>query len=537
MTPAVRWSAIARVAPLAALLTACEPPAANRGAVMVASGSDVSSLVPVYHLSTLDREIQPILFPGLNRSVWRDGGVRFEAGGTSLSEGWEFGPDSTTLTYRLRTDARWSDGHPIDADDVVFTYELVARPEIGSPNVYVWEELDSVVADDTHAVTFHFASRHPRMLLNTGASIVPEHVFAPYAADSLRLLDHPASRHPADSLVVSGAFRVAEWRRGERLVLEPNPMSFAASPRSDRVVIRVVPEETTRIIELVNGGVHLAFPISAAAARDLDDPDIYTTSTGQRFYDYIIWNGARFDPFRDPRLRRALSLSIDRVGILDGLRFDERVPAGAPIPPMFSQLQTPETRPDPHAPDSARAILDRLGWRDSDGDGVRENDGRELRFTLLTSADRRDRVDAAQIIREQFQAVGALVQLRLVENQTLIELVYERRDFESALTGWGVTLDPSYLHYHLWPGDTKYNVTGYQNDVLDSLIPRALAAPTAEAAAPYWREAVRVIAVDRPYAFLWFYGEVAGVNRRLEGVEVDMLGVFHGMHRWRLAQP
>ena len=536
-SPAAALVGLATLATLATLaaLAGCEPAALSERTVVIASASDVSSLVPVYDLSSLDREIQPILFSGLNYAVWRDGRIGFETGGNSLSEGWEFGPDSTTLTYRLRPDARWSDGEPIDAGDVVFTYELVARPEIGSTNAYVWEELDSLVADGPHQVTFHFARRHPRMLLNSGASIIPEHVFAPYATDSLQLLEHPAITNPADALVVSGSFRVAEWRPGERLILERNPMGAAGPPRSDRIVIRVMPEESARIIELENGSVDLAFPISAAAARDVSvSPDLYTAVTGPRFYDYVIWNPAGFEPFGQVEIRRALSLAIDRVGILRGLGFDERVPAAGPYPPMFAELQAPGSKPDPYLPDSARAMLARLGWRDSDGDGVRERDGREFRIDLLTSSGRRDRVDAAQIIRAQLAEVGVDVRLRLVESQTLLELVYESRDFQAALTGWSVTLDPSYLVDHLWPAETTYNVTGYSNAALDSLIPLALTAPTAEAATRFWREAARIIAADRPYAFLWFYGEVAGINPRLQGVTVDMLGVFHGMHRWQI---
>ena len=271
--------------------------------------------------------------------------------------------------------------------------------------------------------------------------------------------------------------------------------------------------------------------------EQLDYPDLDTAATGQRFYDYIIWNPAEFEPFGDADIRRALSLAIDRVGILQGLGFDERVPAAGPYPPMFEELNAPGSRPDPHRPDSARAILARRGWRDADGDGVRERDGREFRVDLLTSSGRRDRVDAAQIIRRQLADVGVELRLRLVENQTLLELVYERRNFEAALTGWGVRLDPSYLVDHLWPAETTYNVTGYRNAALDSLIPLALAAPTTQQATRLWREAAGIIAADRPYAFLWFYGEVAGINRRLQGVSVDMLGVFHGMHRWRIDGP
>ena len=120
----------------------------------------------------------------------------------------------TTLTYTIRPEAVWSDGQPIGAADVVFTYELIRRPEIASPRIEFWETIDSVVALDDHRVRFHFSRQYPGTLLHTGLGIIPAHVFEGHATDQATLANHPSVVQPGGQLVVSGPYRVAELRPG-----------------------------------------------------------------------------------------------------------------------------------------------------------------------------------------------------------------------------------------------------------------------------------------------------------------------------------
>ncbi len=420
---------------------------------------------------------------------------------------------------------------------MVFTYELMRRPAIGSTYSSYWAELDSVVAIDERRVRFHFARRHPRMLLHSGHSIMPEHIFGG-ASTAEALQAHPAATDPR-RLVVSGPFRVGEWRPGERLLLERNP-EFAGAPAAmERVLLRVLPEETTRLIELENGDAHAAYPIPLERAAELDDRrGIRIETTGPRYYDFIPWNGRAFEPFSDPAVRRALSLAIDRRGILLGLGIEAYAqPAAGPYPPIFSDLVAPDARPDPYLPDSARALLAARGWEDRDGDGTLEHDGEPFRFTLITEASRRRRTAAAELIQAQLGGIGVRADLEVLEYGTTIARVFQRHRFQAALVGWQVGLDPGYLADQFWPEDGTWNVTGYASAALDSLIPRAQSASTRTQAAAHWRAAAHQVAVDRPYAFLWFFGEAIALNERVRGPRVDIRGVFQNLHRWSLADP
>ena len=511
----------------------CEGPAA-RNTVVVGVASGVSALLPAVESTTLDASINSLLYLSLNSARWKDGAIEYLIDDLSLAERWEFDPDSTTLTYELRPGLVWSDGEPIDAADVVFTYELLRAPGVASRYSVFWEELDSVVALDDRRVTFHFRRRHPRMLLHSGMGIMPAHIFGAVPATLEALAGHPSVTAPGGALVVSGPFRVAEWRPGEVLVLEPNPRSFAVQPKLDRVVFRVIPDEATRVIELRNGAVDVIDPAPLRQARELAaEPGLRVETTGFRYYDFIAWNGVHYKPFADPDVRRALSYAIDREAILSGLGIkDFATPASGPYSPLFPDLLEASLRPDPFLPDSAATILHAKGWRDSDGDGTLDKAGAPFRFVLLTQSDNERRASAAQVVQVQLAAIGIDVDLRPFERNALIDRVFRRKDFESALVGWSVTLDPNQHLDQFWPTDAMYNITRYESPAVDTLIAHARAATTAPAALPYWRAAGVEIARDRPYAFLWFFTEVVALRDRVKGVRIDAYGVYQNLHEW-----
>jgi peptide/nickel transport system substrate-binding protein len=362
---------------------------------------------------------------------------------------------------------------------------------------------------------------------------MPEHVYGSIPPNHDALAGQPGVVGPG-ALVVSGPFTVANRQPGEGFELRTNRLSIAGPPRLDRVVFRVIPEGATRVIELQNGTVDVISPVPLDQAPRLARlPGLRVEPTGYRYYEFIAWNGRRFGAFEDPTVRLALSLAIDRESILAGLDMDEfATPAAGPTSPLFPQLADPTVRPDPYRPDSAAALLASAGWRDSDGDGVRDRDGQPLRFTLVTQSDDERRRSTAEVIQAQLATIGVQVDLRALERNTAIDLVFYRQDFQAALFGWAVTLEPSYLIDQFWPRDADYNITGYANAALDSLVPAALAASDPTEASRYWRSVGAAIAHDRPYAFLWFYSEAVALTDRVIGYQIDFYSVYQNLHQW-----
>jgi peptide/nickel transport system substrate-binding protein len=305
------------------------------------------------------------------------------------------------------------------------------------------------------------------------------------------------------------------------------------------VVFRVIPELTTRLAELEGGRIDVldvSGPLAAACADPVHaNPRYRLESSEDRYYDYIAWNGAIFEPFSQPAVRQALSLAMDRAAILAGLGIDAHArPAAGPYPPIFGHVADPELRPDLYLPDSARAILAAHGWRDRDEDGLLDRDGVPFSFTLLTPAGNQRRTAAAKIIQAQYAESGIYMRIRQVEFNALLDAVFERRDFEAVMLGWQIPLEHDYLIGHFWPRDHPINMTGYASAVLDSIIPLAEIAATEEEAVGHWKAAARVIAKDRPFAFLWYFDDVLIVDRRVKDLRVDTYGLYQNLHEWRM---
>jgi peptide/nickel transport system substrate-binding protein len=526
-----RRSSLTSAIALAALATAygCERPAVEN-TIVIGVEYDVGALLPIFEG---DRDITHLLYLGLNSARWERGRVEYIIDELSLAERWAFSADSTVLTYYMKTGAEWSDGEPIDAADVVFTYELLRQPEVASPISYFWEDIDSVVAVDAGTVAFHFARRSPIMLFRSGIGIMPEHVFSNVAAEHDALASHPGVSGPGDP-VVSGPFLLTDRRPGESFALVPNPFSVAGPPNIDRIVFRIIPEDATRVIELETGGVDVISPVPLAeSARLSHAPGFRVAQTGQRYYEYVAWNERRYQPFSDRNVRLALSLAIDRENILRGMGIEEFASlARGPISPLFPQIDDPSVESDPFRPDSAAALLDAAGWRDSDGDGVRDRDGQPLRFVMLAQSDNQRRYDTAGIIQAQLAEIGVDVELRTYEWITFRDIVFNAKDFEAALAGWSVTLELHYLDDQFHPVDADYNITGYTSAALDSLVPAAKAADTESEAAAYWRAAAVEIARDRPFAFLWFHTEGVALSDRISDYKIDFYSVYQNLHRW-----
>lgn len=503
------------------------------GTLVIAELGGVGTLLPLVEQNALDAEINDLLYLGLNSGRWEDGELRYVADALSLAERWEIAPESTTVTYALRPGAVWSDGTPITAEDVTFSYGLARDTLVASTYSYLWANLDSVVARDPRTVAFFFKKRNPDLLFASGGlNIIPRHIYAD--ADRATLRSHPRVVDPVNgNLVVSGPFTVGAWEKGSQITLVPNPRAFTVRPAVARVVFRVIPEQSTRLIELENGSVHVTWPIPFERAAAIEaDPRLRIEHVQARFYDFVAWNPATVPAFADPAVRRALSLAIDREAILDALDMGaSATAAGGPYPPIFRALRDTAIRPDPYAPDSARAILRRRGFADSNGDGILEKEGRPFRFTLATNSGNARRESVLQLLQAQLRRVGVDVQIRALESNTFWDGFYGRR-YEAAVAGWSVGLSPDLTPF-FYPGQ-PLNVTGYDSPRVTARIDSALSQATEDAAAEYWRRAARAVVEDRPYAWLYYYDGLVGVNERVRNARINTYGVYQNLYEWRL---
>jgi len=448
----------------------------------------------------------------------------------ALAERWEL--SDTAVTFHLRRDLRWHDGRPVTAEDVVFTFDLAKNPAtaslLGSAYLSLVARAEAL---DSFTVRFRFVAPHAQALEDFWWPPMPKHLLE--GATPATLAQHPFNRRP----VGNGPFRFVAWEPGQRLVLEANPMFPAAlggRPNLDRVVFRVIPEPMTLLTTLFNGETDVVgYTLLPEQGRQIaQQPRFELKHFPGREFAYVGWNHAR-EPFRDARVRRALAMAIDRPGLVRGLLYGYGRVADGPIPP-WSPLYTP-IRGLPYDPAHARALLDSAGWRDTDGDGIREKNGRPMRFTLLTNTENRLRQDVATRIQQQLRAVGARVDVRTLEFQTMLRL-HKARDYDAIVSGWvldNFKIDPTPLFACAEarkPGSA--NRAGYCNPRADSLLARGLRATDPDEARRIWAAYTAVLVQDQPVTFLYWPDDMGGVGPRLHNVVMDVRSKLVNAARW-----
>ncbi len=496
--------------------------------MVVAYQADLDGFNPVVQSSDLGGQILDFLFPLLLMPTF-DGQLGYEA---HLAREWSFSDDGLALTLELRDDIAWSDGEPITAQDVTFTLDLVGDEKVGSPYHSQMEHITEVSAPDAHTVVVRFDRAYDATTMVShavGCPIVPRHALEGVARESLR--GAPFDGAP----VTAGSFRLDSWKRGQEVVLVRDEGARPTPPAQlDRVVFKIVPEYTTRLVELGNGTVDVMPGLQVEDVQRLqrDHPEIEVVRRGKRYLDYIAWNLAD-ERFADARVRRAMAHAIDVDTLITALLSsgDERyaVRAVGSVSPELRGVGQPEIEPLAHDPARARELLAEAGWSDMDGDGVVEREGRPLSFSLTTNAGNPRREGAQLIVQEQLRQVGVDAKIDRLEGNEFYQRLREHR-FEAALAGWGSSLfvDPS----RKWGSGAAYNYPSYSNARVDELIAEGTATADPATAQRCWLELQQQVYDDQPYCFLYWREELVAVHSRLRDVGASTLWLFEDLHRW-----
>jgi len=533
-----------------------------RDTLVIAQGADVTSLMSVLPQSGADTEVLAAISSLLLQPEF-DCGLSFEP---LVAREWSFSEDGTALEMTLAEGFTWSDGTPVTAHDVAFTYDLIADPAVASPRgdfiEHMLPDARPEVIDDTH-LRFRFDEAYDRTTMIShavGVELLPHHVLGDAPRDGL------AGHAYHDAPVTNGPFALESRKREQQVVLAPSEHwggPEAMRPKLARVVHRVLPDYSTQLLELEAGSVDLVPKVEVADADRLarEHPEIALYRRGWRAMEYVGWNqvdpdsygalqaqmpegetadaaGAAHHPlFGDARVRAALSRAIDADGMMAALFHSDATGetyarrAVGTISPSLCHAHNDEIEPLAHDPGAAAAELAALGWADTDGDRILDKGGRPFRFRLMIPSgnDRRER--EAVLIQAALQDVGVAVDIDPVEFGTWVDRAI-RHDFDALLGAWSiwVFIDPT-AKWHSGP-DYPYNFIAYDNPRVDELIEQGLAAQDPQEAIATWHEFQRVVHDDQPYTFLYWIDEIVAVHGRFQDVQVDVLSPYSHLWEW-----
>ena len=456
-----------------------------------------------------------------------------------LARSWEIGEDGLTIAFRLRDGVTFSDGRPLTAADVAFTFAFIMNEAIAAPRDRAYlEKVESVEATAPLEVVFRFREPYfDALALAGGMAVMPRHFYEPY-------LEEPATFNESKGLLLgSGPYRLADpkaWTPDLGIVeLQRNPRYWGpAAPSFDRILWKVIENDSARLTTFRNREID-AYTARPREYRGLrDDPALTEQARSFEFmnavagYSYIGWNqrrGGEPTRFADRRVRQAMTWLTDRSRIIDEIMLGYAEPAVSPFSPR-SRQHDPAIEPRPYDPDRAAALLAEAGFRDRDGDGVLEDAaGEPFEFELVYYQENDDTERIVLFLKDLYARAGVHLKPAPAEWSVMLALL-GTRDYDAITLGWtsGVETDVYQMFHGSQTEDGGDNFVHFKHAVLDRLVDEARATVREEERMPLWQAVERIFHEEQPYTFLMRRKTLAFVDRRIRNLEITNLGLNLG---------
>jgi peptide/nickel transport system substrate-binding protein len=434
---------------------------------------ELDSLNPLLSSQLATTDVAQLIFSGL---------IRYDAGGNAIPDAAEAVPtranggisaDGKTITYRLRRNVVFSDGVPLTADDVVFTWRAVLDPKNNVPNHFPYDLAQSVTAKDRSTVVVRLKDPSAAfvtlfMRCGTQGAILPAHLLA----KSADLNHDPFNTHP----VGSGPFVVDRYQAGTGLELTRNPRWWGATaPRLERISYRIIPNENSLLVALRSHEIDLYEYAPEQQYRQLQAiTGVHVIAKPVASYEALVFNTRR-PPFDDLRVRRAAANALDWRALQRNVYLDVDLPGVTDVFPR-SWAFDPSVKPYPHDLSGAERLLDAAGWH-AGPDGVRTRNGRRLTITLRTVAGVIPRQNAEVVLQQELRAAGFDVQILNAPANLLFAPVgagglLARGEFDAAIYGWTQAPDPSDNEQTIAPNRVPpygVNFSGLRDDEIGRL--------------------------------------------------------------------
>jgi peptide/nickel transport system substrate-binding protein len=516
--------------------TAAGDAATTGGTAVIAVAGEAEHLMPpviqtIAAKQVVDQVFAPLAEVGEGHGTLGDAGFIPRA-----AERWTWSPDSSAVDFHMRAGARFHDGHPVTAGDVKFTYEVYADPKVASPHISAFPRVDSIVVVDSMTARVHFGERTPERFFKfaTNLSILPRHLLEGVAPEAL------ASAPQAQAPVGSGPYRFVRWERGTALELAADTANAEGRPTLDRLVWRPVSDPNAGARSVVAGEADFSEALRPEGMA-LVTPDIPARPVeyAAPMVGYLLFNtrsqANRQQPhpiLGDRAVRRAIAQGIDRATVVRNALDTLAVLARGPLPRTSWAHDTSVALP---AFDRAAAIaaLEGAGWKDANGDGVRERAGAPLRLSLLVPSVSATRRQMATVIQDQLKQLGIDVTVDELEPSVMLPLLNTGK-FDAFIHVWQTDASPSSMG-QAWSGadlERSQNYGWFSTPAIDSLLQRAVSAATIEAARPLYRSATQAIVDEAPAVFLWEPRSFALVHKRIRFDGLRPEAWWAGVRRW-----
>lgn len=481
------------------------------GVLMIATTSEPLTLNLAIANDTGSTGVLGYLFEGLTETSWLTDEVE-----PLLAESWTHSDDGLIWIFSLRKDVKWHDGEPFTAQDVEFTFNRIVynqdiRSSAGATFNFrfldeatgTWrEEKMTVTALDDYAVAFVLPVPFAPFLRSMGTAIYPKHILEPYVDDGTFNDVWGIDADPAE-VIGTGPFTIESYVSEERVVLSRNPNYWLRDdagnslPYLDKIVHVIVPDLETELARFKDGeaDIHGLLGEEFAELEPLQAEGDFTIhrrgpSFGSEFLVFNMnpGNSDTMEPyvaadklkwFRDTQFRRAVAHIVNKDAIIRDVQHGLGYPQWSSVSPAAGDFHNPDVPRYEYDIAKANRILDDLGWVDTDGDEIREDDaGNTIEFSLVTHTNSNVRESIGKIIQQGLEEIGVKADFRLIEFGELVPQLTESYDWEAVIIGLTGGADPhssinvwhSSENLHLWYPNQPQPATDWESEIDDLYI-------------------------------------------------------------------
>jgi peptide/nickel transport system substrate-binding protein len=487
-----------------------------------------SFINPVLAQSDIDRDISKLIYSGLFTYNQQLELV------PDLAQSYEISDDLKTYTVHLRPHIKWHNGNELLADDVVYTFETIKDPDYNSPQYASFKGVTVERVDDL-TVKFTLSEAFAPFLSNLTMGILPAHLWNDLTAANFRLTEYNTKP------IGSGPYEFKELTKDhsgnmKTFLLVRNEQYYGHKPYIGKITLRFYDGFDAAVAAAqnnsINGVSYVPKELKGSLQKN-DDISIHPLHLPQ--YTAVFFN-EKNALLKIKEVRQALAYATDKNSILSEVLNNDGLIANSPILAGFLGYH-PDIKKYDYNPAQAADILEKAGWKISGDQNVRQKNNAQLQFSL-TTVDQPEYVKTAEILKKNWEAIGASVELRIMNPSRVDKEVIKPRNFETFLYGEIVGADPD--PYPFWHSSqilgSGLNLSNFYNKDADKLLEDARKLKNNDERAKKYIDFQNILAEDLPAVFLYSPIYDYGVTHKVKGIVQERITIpsdrFTGIEDW-----
>ncbi|WP_339278787.1 ABC transporter substrate-binding protein [Paenibacillus sp. FSL W8-1187] len=519
------------------------------GTLTIGTFSDIVNANPIYIADTSSGDAAYFMFSNL---------LDYDAGGNVVAEPWsllealpEISADSLTYTLKLKANAKWSDGQPVTADDIAFTFNTIKDPAAAAPGISTFDKVDKVEVIDPQTAKITMKTVYAPFLNALVTNVVPSHILKDVPAAELQ--SNPYGTDPAKT-VTNGPWKWTEWNQKQYLSFEKDANYWAKDVNDvniDKIIYKIYADQNTTVQAAIKGDVDMVggIPVTQVEAVKAKENLTVELEPGP-LYEYMSFNfnkmnwGGKESPFTGEKTRQAIAYAINRQGVLENILKGTGKALNAPfLPGTWADPGSDAVNYDYNV-EKAKQLLAEDGWKDSNNDGTVDKDGFEFKFELQYNSGNSRREAVSAVIQQNLADIGIGVTTKGIDFSSWIEQNITPGKYQAALQAWSLNSpDPdseSIFSSKYFPPNGQ-NSGWYKNETLDKLWVDGYSTTDQEKRKEIYKQVAQQISTNLPYVFLYQYGTPSVYNKRVvfgdaKPVPALAYGEYFGINKWSLEE-